>query len=385
LELTKKEDIDMIGSLSHATLQEYWWVIISLLGGILAFLFFVQGGQTFIFSFGKQEGQKLIVNTLGRKWEFTFTTLVTFGGAFFASFPLFYSTSFGGAYWVWMLILFCFVIQAVSYQYRSKPRNFLGHKVYEVFLFINGALAPFLIGVAIATFFTGSNFSVNEYNFSKWDTPYHGLEAALNVHNLTLGLAVLFLSRVLGLLYFINSIDDEGVVNRSRKLLLYNAIPFVIFFLAFTVWLMVRDGFAYDPVTLQVNMESFKYFKNLVSMPIVLVLFLSGVVLVLAGIGITLFGKSFKGIWFSGTGTILVVFSLFNLAGFNNTCYYPSITDLQSSLTIRNSSSSHFTLTTMSYVSLFVPFVAAYIFFVWRAINKKKLSSAELNNDSHVY
>lgn len=376
----------MIGSLSHATLQEYWWIIISLLGGILAFLFFVQGGQTFIFSFGKEEGgQKLIVNTLGRKWEFTFTTLVTFGGAFFASFPLFYSTSFGGAYWVWMLILFCFVIQAVSYQYRNKPKNFLGHKVYEVFLFINGVLAPFLIGVAIATFFTGSNFSVNEYNFSKWDTPYHGLEAALNVHNLTLGLAVLFLSRVLGLLYFINSIEDGGVVNRSRKLLLYNAIPFVIFFLVFTVWLMFRDGFAYDPVTLQVNMENFKYLKNLVSMPVVLVLFLSGVVLVLAGIGITLFGRSFKGIWFSGAGTILVVFSLFNLAGFNNTCYYPSITDLQSSLTIRNSSSSHFTLTTMSYVSLFIPFVATYIFFVWRAINKKKLSSTELNNDSHVY
>lgn len=376
----------MIGSLSHATLQEYWWIIISLLGGILAFLFFVQGGQTFIFSFGKEEdGQKLIVNTLGRKWEFTFTTLVTFGGAFFASFPLFYSTSFGGAYWVWMLILFCFIIQAVSYQYRNKPKNFLGHKVYEVFLFINGALAPFLIGVAIATFFTGSNFSVNDYNFSKWDTPYHGLEAVLNVHNLTLGLAVLFLSRVLGLLYFINSIDDEGVVNRSRKLLLYNAIPFVVFFLVFTIWLMFRHGFAYDPATLQVKLESFKYLKNLVSMPVVLLLFLSGVVLVLAGIGITLFGKSFKGIWFSGAGTILVVFSLFCLAGFNNTCYYPSITDLQSSLTIRNSSSSHFTLTTMSYVSLFIPFVATYIFFVWRAINKKKLSSTELNNDSHVY
>lgn len=376
----------MIGSLSHATLQEYWWIIISLLGGILAFLFFVQGGQTFIFSFGKEEGgQKLIVNTLGRKWEFTFTTLVTFGGAFFASFPLFYSTSFGGAYWVWMLILFCFVIQAVSYQYRRKPKNFLGHKVYEVFLFVNGALGPFLIGVAIATFFTGSNFSVNEYNFSKWDTPYHGLEAALNVHNLTLGLTVFFLSRVLALLYFMNSIEDEWVVGRSRKLLLYNSIPFVIFFLVFTIWLMFRDGFAYDPVTLQVNMESFKYFKNLMSMPIVMLLFLSGVVLVLSGIGITLFGKSLKGIWFSGIGTILVVFSLFNLAGFNNTCYYPSITNLQSSLTIRNSSSSHFTLTTMSYVSLFVPFVAAYIFFVWRAINKKKLSSAELSNDSHVY
>ncbi|HEX2934109.1 MAG TPA: cytochrome d ubiquinol oxidase subunit II, partial [Bacteroidales bacterium] len=232
----------MIGSLSHATLQEYWWIIISLLGGILAFLFFVQGGQTFIFSFDKDKGeQKLIINSLGRKWEFTFTTLVTFGGAFFASFPLFYSTSFGGAYWVWMLILFCFVIQAVSYQYRSKPKNFLGQKAYEMFLFINGALGPFLIGVAIGTFFTGSNFSVNAYNFSKWDTPYHGLEAALNVHNLTLGLTVFFLSRVLALLYFVNNIDDEGVVNKSRKLLLYNAIPFVIFFLIFTGWLMFRD------------------------------------------------------------------------------------------------------------------------------------------------
>lgn len=376
----------MIGSLSHATLQEYWWIIISLLGGILAFLFFVQGGQTFIFSFDKDKGeQKLIINSLGRKWEFTFTTLVTFGGAFFASFPLFYSTSFGGAYWVWMLILFCFVIQAVSYQYRSKPKNFLGQKAYEMFLFINGALGPFLIGVAIGTFFTGSNFSVNAYNFSKWDTPYHGLEAALNVHNLTLGLTVFFLSRVLALLYFVNNIDDEGVVNKSRKLLLYNAIPFVIFFLIFTGWLMFRDGFAYDPASGTVNMESLKYFKNLVSMPIVLALFLLGVLLVLSGIAITLFGKSFKGIWFSGTGTILVVFSLFNLAGFNNTCYYPSVTDLQSSLTIQNSSSSHFTLTAMSYVSIFIPFVAAYIFFVWRAINKKKIDNAELSEDSHVY
>lgn len=376
----------MIGSLSHATLQEYWWIIISLLGGILAFLFFVQGGQTFIYSFNKDNGeQKLIINSLGRKWEFTFTTLVTFGGAFFASFPLFYATSFGGAYWVWMLILFCFVIQAVSYQYRSKPKNFLGQKAYDMFLFINGALGPFLIGVAIATFFTGSNFSVNEYNFSKWDTPYHGLEAALNLHNLTLGFTVLFLSRVLALLYFINNIDHEGVLQRSRKLLLYNAIPFVFFFLIFTIWLMFREGFAYHPANASVNLESFKYFKNLVSMPIVMVLFLSGVLLVLYGIGINLFGKSFKGIWFSGAGTILVVFSLFNIAGLNNTCYYPSVTDLQSSLTIRNSSSSHFTLTAMSYVSLFIPFVATYIFFVWRAINKQKVSKAELSNDSHVY
>ncbi len=376
----------MIGSLSYATLQEYWWIIISLLGGVLAFLFFVQGGQTFVYSFNKEDGeQKLIINSLGRKWEFTFTTLVTFGGAFFASFPLFYSTSFGGAYWVWMLILFCFVIQAVSYQYRNKPKNFLGHRAYEMFLFINGALGPFLIGVAIGTFFTGANFSVNAYNFSKWDTPYHGLEAAFNVHNLTLGFTVFFLSRVLALLYFINNIDHEGVLLKSRKLLLYNAIPFVIFFLIFTTWLMFRDGFAYDIESGKVSVESFKYFKNLISMPVVLILFLSGVLLVLSGIGITLLGKSFRGIWFSGAGTILVVFSLFNLAGFNNTCYYPSLTDLQSSLNIRNSSSSYYTLKAMSYVSLFIPFVATYIFFVWRAINKEKVSNAELSNDSHVY
>jgi cytochrome bd ubiquinol oxidase subunit II len=376
----------MIGSLSHATLQEYWWIIISLLGGILAFLFFVQGGQTFVFNFSKsEEEQKLIINSLGRKWEFTFTTLVTFGGAFFASFPLFYSTSFGGAYWVWMLILFCFVIQAVSYQYRSKPRNFMGHRAYEMFLFINGLLGPLLIGVAIGTFFTGANFSVNEYNFSKWDTPFHGLEAALNMHNILLGLTVLFLSRVLGLLYFINNIDHEGVLQKSRKMLWQNAIPFVVFFLTFFIWLMLRDGFSYNPLTGKVSMESLKYFHNLIEMPVVLVLCLLGVVLVLGGILISLLQKSTKGIWFSGAGTILVVFSLFNLAGFNNTCYYPSLTSLQSSLTIRNSSSSYYTLSAMSYVSLFIPVVATYIFIVWRAINKEKVSTAELSNDSHVY
>jgi cytochrome bd ubiquinol oxidase subunit II len=376
----------MFGSLSHLALQEYWWLIMSLLGGILVFLLFVQGGQTFIFSLGKTNDERtLLVNALGRKWEFTFTTLVTFGGAFFASFPLFYSTSFGGAYWVWMIILFCFVIQAVAYEFRSKPQNFLGARTYESFLFINGALGTFLLGVAVATFFTGSNFSVNMMNFSKWDTPYHGLEALLNLHNLSLGFTVFFLSRVLGLLYFMNSIQHEAILHKAKKQLWYNAVPFVVFFIVFTLWLMVRKGFAFDPATGKVYLESYKYLNNFIQMPVVFILFLSGVLFVLAGIFLTLFRNTSKGIWFTGSGTVAVVFSLFIIAGFNNTCYYPSTSDLQSSLTIANSSSSHYTLTAMSYVSLMVPFVIAYIFITWRAMNKKQISLDELKNESHIY
>jgi cytochrome d ubiquinol oxidase subunit II len=276
----------MFENLSHLALQQYWWIIVSLLGAILVFLLFVQGGQTLIYSLGKTDDERrILVNSLGRKWEFTFTTLVTFGGAFFASFPLFYSTSFGGAYWVWMLILFAFIIQAVSYEYRSKPNNFLGAKTYEVFLFINGALGTILLGTAVATFFTGSEFSINEMNFSKWEGAARGLELALNPHNLSLGLAVFFLARVLGILYFMNNVNEENIIGRTKKQLIYNAIPFVVFFLIFVIWLMFIDGFAYDPISKKVSYESFKYLHNFLQMPLVLIIFLIGVVLVLFGIG----------------------------------------------------------------------------------------------------
>jgi len=376
----------MFGDLSHLALQQYWFVIVSLLGSILVFLFFVQGGQTFLFHIGKSETERtILVNTLGRKWEFTFTTLVTFGGAFFASFPLFYATSFGGAYWVWMAILFAFVIQAVSYEFRTKASNFLGQRTYEYFLFINGLLGTFLVGVALATFFSGSRFTLDDMNTVSWATGAHGLEAALNPFNLALGLTVFFLARVLGLLYFMKTIDHEAILVRTRKALLKNALPFVFCFLVFAVWLMLRKGFAVNPETGEVYMESYKYFHNLRDMPAVLAMFLAGVLAVLTGILWGLLRKGGQGIWFSGPGTVLVVFSLFMLAGFNHTAFYPSTIDLQSSLTIRNASSSHYTLVAMSWVSLFVPFVLAYIIIAWRAINRKKIDAKEMEEESHVY
>ncbi|HNZ68571.1 MAG: cytochrome d ubiquinol oxidase subunit II [Prolixibacteraceae bacterium] len=379
----------MFENLSHLALQQYWWVIISLLGALLVFLLFVQGGQTLIYRLGKDESQRsLLVNVLGRKWGFTFTTLVTFGGAFFASFPLFYSTSFGGAYWVWMLILFAFVIQAVSYEFRSKPGNLLGKRCYETFLFVNGLVGTLLLGVAVSTFFTGSQFSVNENNFSQWETPYHGLEAALNIQNLALGLAVFFLSRTLAVLFFFQNVNHPEVIGRAKKQLFYNAVPFLVFFLIFLAFLLLKKGFAVNPDTGLVSMEPFKYLHNLLEMPLVAVLFLLGVILVLLGIiraGFCFEKCSDKGIWLSGTGTVLTVFSLFLLAGFNNTAYYPSTFDLQDSLTIRNSSSSHYTLTTMSYVSLLVPFVLAYIFYAWRALTRKKIDREELEQEGNNY
>jgi cytochrome bd ubiquinol oxidase subunit II len=377
----------MFETLSYLALQQYWWIIISILGSFLVFLMFVQGGQTLIYTLGKDESERsLIVNSLGRKWEFTFTTLVTFGGAFFASFPKFYSTSFGGAYWVWMAILFCFVIQAVAYEYRSKPSNFFGHRTYEVFLFINGALGTILIGAAVCTFFTGSQFSINSYNASKWEVSSHGLEAALNLHNLSLGLAVFFLARVLGLLYFINNINNPTIRERARKQLWNNAVPFVAFFLIFTAFLLLRSGFAYDMVTKEVFMEKFKYLHNLIEMPLALIVFLAGVTLVLVGIYKAIYNYSIHGIWFTGAGTIFTVFILFIIAGFNKTAFYPSTFNIQHSLTIENSSSSAYTLTAMSYVSLFVPFVFAYIFYAWRIMNKKQISTEELvNEETHVY
>ncbi|MGQ1890708.1 cytochrome d ubiquinol oxidase subunit II [Thermophagus sp. OGC60D27] len=377
----------MFESLSHLALQQYWWVIISVLGGALVFLMFVQGGQTLIYQIGKtHEERTILINALGRKWEFTFTTLVTFGGAFFASFPLFYSTSFGGAYWAWMILLFAFILQAVSYEFRSRKGNVFGARTYETFLFINGLLGTFLLGVVVATFFTGSPFSLTPMNVTHWHSPLRGLELLFNLHNLSLGVALFFLARTLGLLYFRNTIDDANIEIRIQKQLWYNAIPFLILFLTFVIGLMFRDGYAVNPENGEIFMQPHKYFLNLVEMPVVLILFLVAVGLVLTGIGLTIFRNSSGGIWYTGPGTFLAVVSLFLIAGFNNTAFYPSSVDLQSSLTIMKASSSHFTLTVMSYVSLMVPFVAAYIWFTWRAINKKKISKEELSSgEAHFY
>ncbi len=384
----------MFETLSHTALQEYWWAIISLLGGILAFLLFVQGGQTLIYTLGKTATEKtMLINSLGRKWEFTFTTLVTFGGAFFASFPLFYATSFGGAYWLWVMILFCFIIQAVSYEFRSKPANIFGHRTFEIFLFINGAFGTVLLGTAISTFFTGSAFSVQFTHLassanpviSRWEAPAHGLEALLNIQNLSLGIALFFLSRVQAILYFMNNVADENIRIRTRKQLIYNALPFLAFFLFFIIRLFTMKGFALDPHSGKIYTEAYKYWHNIMQMPVVAVLLTTGTVMILTGIIRSIITQYTKGIWFSGTGTFMVVFSLFATAGYNNTAYYPSTYDLQSSLTIYNSSSSHYTLTAMSYVSLLVPFVFAYIFYAWKSINRKKIDTAEIQSETHVY
>jgi cytochrome bd ubiquinol oxidase subunit II len=378
----------MFEALSQIALQHYWYILVSVLGSILVFLLFVQGGQTLVYQLGKTDGERtLLINTIGSKWEFTFTTLVTFGGAFFASFPLFYSTSFGGAYWVWIVILFAFIVQAVSYEFRSKPDNFLGKRVFDGFLFVNGLLGTVLLGAAVSTFFTGSNFVIDSERHSTWTMATRGLEAALNIQNLSLGLAVFFLSRVLACLYFFKTISNESIVEKTRKQLLYNAIPFLVFFLLFTGILMLKDGFAVNPATGEVFMQPYKYFNNLIEMPVVALLFLGGVVAVLAGIALPVVSFSKHGdkaIWYGGLGTFFTVFSVFLLAGFNNTAYYPSVADLQSSLTISNSSSSHYTLTAMSYVSLLIPFVLAYIVWVWRLINNKKNDIKDLEGE-HVY
>jgi cytochrome d ubiquinol oxidase subunit II len=376
----------MTPMISQIFLQHYWWIIISILASLLVFLMFVQGGQTMIYSLPRTSIQKtMIVNALGRKWEFTFTTLVTFGGAFFASFPLFYATSFGGAYWVWIAILFSFIIQAVAYEFRSKPNNVFGHKTFELFLFLNGSLGPFLIGVAVATFFTGAMFSLNNMNQVQWATHWYGLEALLNIRNLALGLAILFLVRINGLLYLINTLNDEALLKRSVKGLIVNSIPFLIFFLFFIISLLLSQGFASDSATGTMSVEKFKYLHNFIQMPFVLILFLAGVVSVLFGIGISVFRKSLSGIWYSGAGTMLAVFSLFLVAGFNGTSFYPSLFEIQSSLTIKNASSSHFTLKTMMYVSFIIPFVIGYIWYAWRAINNDKITEEEMNSEEHKY
>jgi cytochrome d ubiquinol oxidase subunit II len=376
----------MTAMISQLFLQHYWWIIVSILASVLVFLMFVQGGQSMIYSLPQNNTQKtMIVNTLGRKWEFTFTTLVTFGGAFFASFPLFYATSFGGAYWVWIAILFSFTIQAIAYEFRSKPGNVLGQKTFDLFLFMNGSLGPFLIGVAVATFFTGAMFKLNQMNQVQWATQWYGLEALLSLRNLALGFAVLFLARINGLLYIINSIDDDTLIKRSVKGLIVNSIPFLIFFLFFVISLLFSNGFAADPLTGTITIEKYKYIHNFIQMPVVLILFLTGVAGVLFGIGITVFRKSLTGIWFAGSGTVLSVFSLFLIAGFNGTSFYPSLYDLQSSLTIRNASSSLFTLKTMMFVSFIIPLVIVYIWYAWKAINNSKITEQEMNSEEHKY
>lgn len=381
--------------MEYSFLQYYWWFIVSLLGGILVFLLFVQGGNSMLFCLGKTEMQrKMLINATGRKWEFTFTTLVTFGGAFFASFPLFYSTSFGGAYWLWMIILFSFVLQAVSYEFQSKAGNLLGVNTYRAFLMINGVVGPLLLGGAVATFFTGSDFLIDKGNLtdpfmpviSRWGNAGHGLDALLNFWNVVLGLAVFFLSRILGALYFINSLDDKELTHRARRSLWANTGLFLLFFLSFLIRTLLSDGFAVRPESGEIYMEPYKYLMNFMEMPLVLVLFLLGVGMVLWGIVRTLWKAAFeRGIWWTGLGTIFTVLALLLVVGYNDTAYYPSTADLQSSLTLSNSCSSAFTLETMTYVSVLVPFVLVYIFYAWRSIDKDKIHVSELTDKDHAY
>ena len=382
--------------MTYEFLQHYWCFIVSLLGAILVFLLFVQGANSVASSLGwTEEGKRLVYNSTGRKWEFTFTTLVTFGGAFFASFPLFYSTSFGGAYWLWMLILFTFVLQAVSYEFQNKIGNFLGPKTFQFFLTLNGIVGPLLLGGAVATFFEGSNFIIEKNNLvdisamtpiiSRWANASHGLDALLNPWVLVFGLAVMFLARVLGILYVMNNVNDEDIRSRGSVRLIGAAVPFVILFVAYLVHLLLKDGFAYDPATGLIYMEPYKYLNNFISMWYLLIILLIGVVLVLFGIGKTIVSKDYiGGIWPAGIGTVLTVLALLLCSAWNNTAYYPSTADLQSSLTLENSCSSEFTLTTMFYVSLLVPFVLAYIVYAWRAIDAKKLDMDDIKND-HAY
>ena len=380
--------------MTYEFLQHYWWFLVSLLGALLVFLMFVQGANSLISSLGRTpEGMRMVLNSTGRKWEITFTTLVTFGGAFFASFPLFYSTSFGGAYWVWMLILLTFVLQAVSYEFQNKLGNILGPKTFRFFLVLNGVLGPFLIGTAVATFFNGSNFLIEKASLtdqlqpiiSRWANASNGLDAVLDPWNLILGFSVLFLARVLGILYVMNNVNDEDVRSRGSVRLVGNSVAFLIFFLAFLIRTLLKDGYAYNPQDGEIMMQPMKYLTNLVEIWPLLILLLVGVGGVLYGIGRTIWSKTYvKGIWPAGIGTVLTVLVLLLLAGWNNTAYYPSNADLQSSLTIQNSCSSEFTLRTMFYVSLLIPFVLAYIAYCWYSLDKKKITKEEIR-EGEVY
>lgn len=378
--------------MDYTFLQQYWWFLVSLLGALLVFLLFVQGANSLVFSLGRtDEERRLIVNSTGRKWEFTFTTLVTFGGAFFASFPLFYSTSFGGAYWLWMLILFSFVLQAVSYEFQNKLGNLLGTRTFQWFLVLNGILGPLLLGGAVATFFNGSNFVVAKDNLvdgfaspviSSWANASHGLDALLDPWNLVLGFAVFFLARILGILYVMNNVNDENIRSRGSVRLVGCAVPFVLLFVAFLVRTLCKEGYAYDPASGVIMMEPYKYLHNFLDMWYLAVLLLAGVALVLYGIIRTIVSKTYIcGIWPVGIGTVLTVLALLLSAGWNNTAYYPSNADLQSSLTIANSCSSYFTLSTMAGVSILIPFVLAYIVYAWYSIDKKKLDKEEIATD----
>ena len=379
--------------MDYTFLQQYWWFLVSLLGALLVFLMFVQGANSMLFSLGANDVERrLIVNSTGRKWEFTFTTLVTFGGAFFASFPLFYSTSFGGAYWLWMIILFSFVLQAVSYEFQNKLGNLLGARPFQWCLVLNGILGPLLLGGAVATFFNGSNFVVSKENLvdgfelqpviSSWANASHGLDALLDPWNLVLGFAVFFLARVLGILYVMNNVNDENIRSRGSVRLVGASVPFVVLFVAFLVHVVLKDGYAYDPATGLISIVPLKYLDNLLTLWYVTVVLLIGVVLVLYGIVRTIVSKTYiGGIWPAGIGTVLTVLAILLTAGLNNTAYYPSNADLQSSLTIVNSCSSEFTLSVMAVVSILVPFVIAYIVYAWYSIDKKKLDKEEISTD----
>ena len=375
--------------ITYTFLQQYWWFLIALLGGLLVFLLFVQGGNALIFLAGKNESEReLIINSTGRKWELTFTTLVTFGGAFFASFPLFYSTSFGGAYWVWILILITFVFQAVSYEFQGKAGNLLGKNTFRIFLTLNGCLAPLLIGTAVGTFFTGSQFAVDKAAvgniaapvISRWATQWHGLEAVANPFNVGFGLMVMCLAVSLGALYLINNIKNEKLATQLRRSLLISFLCFLLLLVYVVITLLTMDGFAVD-VNGEVFMEEYKYLHNFLQMPAVLAMFLVGAVLLVWGVVATLLKQGFsRGIWLAAPGTVLAVMALFMIAGYNNTAYYPSTYDLQSSLTLANSCSSEFTLSTMAVVSLIIPFVVGYIAYFWRQMDKKSLTTEELNS-----
>ena len=376
----------MFENMSYLTLQHYWWFLIAVLGALFVFMNFVQGGQTLLYSIGKTEEERdLIINSLGRKWELGFTTLVMFGGALFAAFPLFYATSFGGAYYVWMAILFCFIIQAVAYEYRKKPGNVFGKRTYEIFLFINGSLGIILIGTALGTLFTGSNFIVDDMHLSHWTKPTYGLEAVLNPFNVAFGFMLFFLARVQAALYFMNNIAEAEIQRRARIVVRYEGLIFLLLFLYVAYNILTMTGFNYDPQTKIVNLEALKYLHNFMQMPAVTLLLILGVVLLLWGMALGAFTKSRRGIWFSGLGTVSVVIALFLVLGFNHTAYYPSLVNLQSSLTIENSSGSRYTLIAMSYVSLLVPFVLAYIVAVWRAMDKTPITPDEIRNDPHHY